>query len=425
MSSIQRPSLLTGLTTLSVSISLLMSGCTPPSVNPELKAETSIKGLVSTETSTSVDLAEAGELLMDPVNFPVATKLMNAALAADPENPKAQLYSSLLKVINVFRGAVPKFRPYAIARQDGAQYDSAVNSVPDYTKIRSPLQSFLMDKTAPVVTNNLELQDFILEWQKAFGELRQTAKKLRNQSITLKFNPMVWKDLTLERRQQFCFVVDQGDHRYAYDCKPNALEMIANEADFYAIQQWAAGMQMYLSMLTSYSVKNSELVEAYAKEGKRSQEEAMQFVKTLPGFLTLRKDSQLHLWGELGSDLLIAVRWVAANQASLCPYNSAERVRPDNLFQQGACIGDRDSFEAMFDLYMKAWNGPSEQTLADGKGKVLVDITALWRTPIQDLKTKFPAHLNNCGIGANFPDPTMGGILPNGDLNQLIDSECN
>ncbi|HRK02403.1 MAG TPA: hypothetical protein PLH57_07025, partial [Oligoflexia bacterium] len=52
--------------------------------------------------------------------------------------------------------------------------------------------------------------------------------------------------------------------------------------------------------------------------------------------------------------------------------------------------------------------------------EILMDVTALFRDPSRDLKSLLPNKFNRKGHAISYPDPTMGGLFPDGDLIERL-----
>jgi hypothetical protein len=106
-----------------------------------------------------------------------------------------------------------------------------------------------------------------------------------------------------------------------------------------------------------------------------------------------------------------------------------ENARPGQLFSEGACVTDQTEAERFLNQMNQILAGPMEMDMFEPETnrtfKSDVNVSVLWKKPIQDLKTHIPTRFNECGQGIEFADETLEGILPNGDLKRVVDTRCN
>lgn len=403
-------------------LGVLASGCSKKEENEDTKNKVNV--LTSSETA----LVEAGERLIDPINFPIADSLFDAALAASPGNVKARFYKTLLKPMMGYKGMLNRLRPWFKDNGKEAELDRFIRTNQWLTRAKSPLRDFLLAPAGAPIKSAVDYQTFLLDQQKALNEMRVFAKQNRDANITLGMYTWLWAGKISERYNDssFCRPVRDGDDFYM-NCPENLFEVQLAAPDLMAIQQYYAGMTLMTSIYTSYSVEGAETVDKILSNKALSMNEKADRVRGVKKFMTYRPDAQLGLIGEMGVDFASAARWVMANQNSFCPGGKAEGVRKGYLSENGFCVLDPKKEEDSLQLMEKFLVGPQVVEWDNGQGgkeSVKVNYSVIWKSPIQDLKTHIPLEYNECGKGVRFADNTIGGILPDGDLNRFIDTKC-
>lgn len=403
-------------------LGVLASGCQKKDENEGDKNKVNV--LTSSETA----LVEAGERLIDPVNFPIADSLFDAALAANPGNVKARFYKTLLKPMMNYKGIVNRVRPWFKDNGKEAELDRFVRTNQWLTRVKSPLRDFLLGAGGAPIKTVYDYQTFMLEQQKAMNDMRVFAKQNRDSGITLGMYTWLWAGKIGERYNDssFCKPVREGDDYYM-NCPENTLEIQIAAPDMMAIQQYYAGVSLFMNFYTSYSIEGAEQVDKILSNKSLSAIEKANRVRGVKNFMTYRPDAQLTLVEELGVDFIAATRWVMANQNSFCPGGKSQGIRKGYLSENGVCVLDPTQQEDSLRLMEQVLSGPRIHEWQDDLGnkqKLNLNVSVLWKSPIQDLKAHIPLEFNECGKGTRYADNTLGGILPDGDLVRVIDTKC-
>lgn len=403
-------------------LGVLASGCGKKEDSDDSKNKVNV--LTSSETA----LVEAGERLIDPINFPIADQLFDAALTANPGNMKARFYKLLLKPMMNYKGMLNRVRPWFKDNGKEAELDRFIRTNQWLTRAKSPLRDFLLAPAGAPIKAAVDYQTFLLDQQKALNEMRVFTKQNRDANITLGMYTWLWAGKISERYNDstFCKPVREGNDYYM-NCPENLFEVQLGTPDLMAIQQYYAGVTLFMNFYTSYSIEGIEQVDKILSNKSLSTIEKANRVRGVKGFATYRQDSQLTLIEELGVDFAAASRWVIANQSSFCPGGKSQGIRKGYMLENGLCVLDPKKEEDSLQLMEKFLAGPQvvEWDNANGvKEKATVNYSVLWKSPIQDLKAHIPLEFNECGKGVRFADNTLGGILPDGDLERFIDKKC-
>jgi hypothetical protein len=156
-------------------------------------------------------------------------------------------------------------------------------------------------------------------------------------------------------------------------------------------------------------------IRAHGPKGHMTAEEVTNLLREFPDLLTLEHDNEL---GEVAKNATAAIKNTLAlddMKSELCSGKS--RNEKTSLFFP-ICL----DIEMVNSLRMGAdlLAGPKEIVLGqDDSGqdvKILIDLTKVLKTPIADIKALLPVSFDNDGNPVDYPDQTMGGLFPNGDL---------
>jgi len=170
-----------------------------------------------------------------------------------------------------------------------------------------------------------------------------------------------------------------------------------NAADLVALKQEAAAEILYASIYSSY---NLDGLMAYAKEiegNKLSILEQNKLMKEKVD-LNLMPGHGLSEIRELGSDFVVAAKWVQKNQDSLCPNNGKGMTveRKGMLFEKGLCVDNATQLEKSLAFIEAALKGTFDVPMGgDAAAPVIkhVNIFAFLDQPPKNMGMLFPVYL--------------------------------
>jgi hypothetical protein len=145
----------------------------------------------------------------------------------------------------------------------------------------------------------------------------------------------------------------------------------------------------------------------------------------------LRADNSMRLVRELGADFSAASKWALERQYSLCPYgqDSKKIQRKGFLFNKGLCVESTDeSTEALEQLDRALAGTITHNYISEDTGEqksVVISPFAIFDNPVSDLRDLAPTSVDACDKATAFADPTLGGLLPNGDAIEHLKTKCN
>ena len=178
----------------------------------------------------------------------------------------------------------------------------------------------------------------------------------------------------------------------------------------------------FIRLKTAYNILGSdeaikEIQAAYERkkaQGKKlSTRDVVRALRHYDDLFTLADDHQLP---ELANSVVQVLRHALdlhtmRNEICNNPHRQ-KRVFPS------ICIGlsALDSIELALDLLA----GPTEILIGENEyGEpvtLYVDVTPVVQNPSKDLKDLLPTNFDYKGEPVSFPDPSMGGLFPNGDF---------
>jgi hypothetical protein len=376
-------------------------------------------------------LADASEQLLSVQGFDYANEVADLALEQDPSNVKAQFVKAILGPIMAQKGIVARVAPLAALDPNGQdQYTEALAQID--AKPNSTLKTFALDGQ-PDIKNEADVQAHLDAVSNAFGAIRRFAKDNKAASITMNGTDILFQAL-YQRHLGLCTVTYKETYNYTYSCPSEVamLQTTIDRGDLEVIQQYAAGMELYLSLYNSYNLTGAITVgqaEATKKGQVLNPKDLMDQLLATPNFGTLRANSGFVKIKSLGADAITGLRWVMANQAKLCPMGSENpRNRIGALVNTGLCVESSKQTQvnngirkveaamngAVFPITMQTSAGPTQTTI---KPSAILD------TPIANLRSLGPVSFSACGKVASLGDGSLGGLFPQKDLNTYLQQD--
>ncbi|MES3038802.1 MAG: hypothetical protein V4736_12915 [Bdellovibrionota bacterium] len=415
-----------------ITISTLV-GCTNANQDiNKMSGSIDAAAIVADSKSTPADkaerLARSAEQLLSYQGFAYASDIAEAALELDPNNLRAKLVKAIVAPLMAHKGIIARVAPLAAKNQKAKEaYDKYLADL-DTTVANSTLKAFLLDGQ-PDINSEADLQAYFDSAAEGFAALRIFAKENKDQTIRIMSTDAMFQTLG-DRFSNLCVVTQTGYWQYEYNCPSptHALEIEFSRADFEALQQMAAGNELYLSMYNSYDIAGTIDV-ALSHEGQAANLSAQTVLEEVlkdPKFGQLRAGNGFQKIRSLGVDAISAIRWMMANQSSLCPMGlSSPRNRVGSLIDKGFCITSKAAVTTARDLKKieGALAGDKVQVLFyDQKGvPYRTDMSAaIIDRPVADLHLLAPVSIGKCGYVNSIADETGGGLFPNKDANKVL-----
>lgn len=377
------------------------------------------------EDMDSEQMALAGEQLISTWNFMLADKVFNWSLTKDPNNKRAQFYSALLKPFMLTKGLGVRLRPYLRNNGGTEGLENNLKNLPE-----SPLKAFLMDGTEDI-NNTKDIQKLLVQTRDAWNDFRKFLIANQSMSIVLNMNPSTFQDQISKNISSGCKIEENTERNVVVNCDyAHAFQKKVNAADLLALRQMAASYVLYLSIYTSYSLDGFDALAKIDNGNMTEQERNDYFEHRMPGAGQLRKDNNLSLIPNLGSDFLAAARWVVQYQQNLCPQRTSigNNKRPGHLVDGSSfCVENVSKAEKDLQMLEATLRGPIEFVMPTKKGlkkSSQVDYMALFNKPVEDLRSLLPSSYNSCGKAVTLRDKTVGGLFPLADAEEFMIENC-
>ncbi len=400
------------------------------------------------------ELALAGEQLVGPYTFMLANRVFDQALAKDPKNQRANFYKAFIKPFMAYKGIVQRIRPLVKEFGNEDQLQKDLNKIPD-----SSFKDFITQGGGPSITDAEQAQKFLTEVRNGYNEFRSYLKSNPEMELNLNLNPHLFEEAIRRKMYNSCRIswsggsgnaidgrdlsdsqieyLDSNQDYYDYECDPSMMARVGvNAADVKVMQQYAAGIVLYLTPYTSYKFDGlKKLVKLNMERSQSGQQplpaqEVQSVLESNPEFGKLRGDQSMTVVTDLGSDFSAAWKWANENQHALCPNlaNEWEVKRPNMLVENGICVGDKFESRDNLKLFDDILAGSTRQVIrkADGQRvETAVDPMIVFKSPIANLRDIAPASYNACGKAETLRDNSLGRILPEGNAKSvLLDGNC-
>jgi hypothetical protein len=93
---------------------ILTSACTKEKI---IEKEKPVEKIMATDQSDAETMALAAEQLLGSWNFPIGIKILDQALAKDPNNQRALFYKYLtMPLVKSFKGYVSRMKPITLKK---------------------------------------------------------------------------------------------------------------------------------------------------------------------------------------------------------------------------------------------------------------------------------------------------------------------
>lgn len=408
---------------LCTSLTLALSAC-----SPEDKKTDKVR-ITATEQMDAEELAQAGEQLVTPYTLHLANHVFTKALEKDPGNKKAQFYSAFLKRFTVFEGLLKRVRPYAEKYGNIEQLNRTIKDLPKH-----PLRDFLLKNNPEKgdIRNLADIQGLLMDYRDAIEEFRQFIAKNPDLTLELYLNPLLFQNQIEENKMNNCVVVDSKDTQTLADVECDFSEIALtriNIADLMVLKQVSAGEVLYYTLYTSYSVNGIDDLLKKNDEKEMTSEEMFTALEAIPGALTLNKRQSMTSVRKLGSDFGVALKWAMKYQESLCPRDANGNVQKRKGFLiSDICVEDKQEANRTLATLEKVLAGTMKVELGENDQKLTknINVITLFDKPVNDLRRLMPKTWNAEGTTAtSFRDKTLGGLMPDGDADDLLKQSSN
>ena len=389
---------------------------------PEKKALETEKDALKTaiegkKPEAAVKYADLGETVFFERGPAPADELFDKAIAQDPKNSKAVFYSAFIKILVAMTGYSTRVEPL-LSRRDldhlkETRDEMARIDSPDFNKwYNQPrtgaanfknmheVQRFARTELLPVIQNSVTALKAIDS--RALPKLRFSFRKFRN---------------PVDRQSAFekgrCLVrADSG-----WECQSNGGTDSVVELDAMDLKTVTHGLMAvadYLRINTAYSLDGWELARHAIHKGM-TDAQTITALKAVPMLLVLERDEQLETLKDSAFETLKHAEELGSLSTDLC--QNRDRSRSNVLFRS-ICL--QSEFLENVKTGLRLLEGPGEFELGrdehDRPIRIAINIPAVIRKPPGDLKSLLADKFDGEGRAVGYPDPTLAGLFPNGDI---------
>lgn len=337
---------------------------------------------------TAEQLALQAEQSIARADFERAFNEASAAVALDPQNVRGRLWKAALAPSMELKGSLSRVRPLAMKNPvRAANYKREVESL---RKKASVFAAFLLNGPEDI-SSERDVQELIARVIAKTNSFRLELKALKNESLKI-----------------------EGSGRR------RSVEL--NPADFEAASLMVAAYQVSISALNSYDLTGAtDLLEA---KGKVKTQQMIESALRNPQFGKLRDGRALTIIPEITRDAVLAARTAQVYYNDLCPQGSARaKSRPGKLFHFGLCVEPTDSVDTLLRTIEYVATHNSMLITFEGGESVMTNVPMYIANPIADLREVAPIAYDNCGEVVAVSDATLRGLIPRGELANLLKSQ--
>jgi hypothetical protein len=419
---------------------LTFSGCTKSVTAPQAVSEKDVAALTAagkTQQAAAED-ARIGELLMMPEGFQYADQMFDKALALDPNNAKANIYKSVTEPMMALKGYIARVEPLMNRKDTRALErlrqnirnlnmpeldDYSENLASGQTSFQNyhDVQRFMRTQVLPAMqdgVDRLNRVDASTPIQFNFTPARALIDPTRKTY----YYSYGYSSCTNDPTQGWRCTEDEGTYESSDKQLPNLY--FVDRYDLKIMKASMLAMVDSIRLATAFSSEGSEdaLKQIKAVSDIRqedgtdlSSQDVIQILNSYPALFTLESDQQL---GAIAGSAAQALQYgmeLANLQDTLCKGTSRDAT--NSLISPICFEADTvSSLQTGLDLIA----GPKVVSIGtdeDGNDvNILMDVNAILNHPPQDLKTLLPNQFDKLGNPTQYPDPTMAGLFPNGDI---------
>lgn len=388
--------------------------------------------------------ARMGELLLMPEGFQYADEMFGKALELDPNNNKANFYKAVTEPAMLGKGFIPRIERLLTEE----------NNLRDVEKLRQDIEKLDMPELSDFAKNlpanekaflsYYDVQRF--ERERLLPALKVAADRLSKIDVSktpleLRINPDRLKTDPVRRESSYSYQYEYCNNNNGYfQCQENhyngsygdpKLPTVyhVDKHDLKIIQSSYSAMIAAVQVGTAYSHKDIEFAIRRLKGltslrenddyQRVTAEDVTNLLREFPELFTLEKDNELaQVAGNVSAVLKNALSFNDL-KSELC--KGKARTTKNALFVPICLTSDMvDSLKLGVDLLA----GPKEIVLGQDSSnrdvRIMVDLTKILKTPPADLKALLPVSFDDNGNPVNYPDTTMGGLFPNGDIIEKL-----
>lgn len=373
----------------------------------------------------SEKMAKLAEKLVRANTIQVAHRVAFQALELNQWNTRAQFVLKMTAPIMELKGIYTRVLPIvSVHPKKYREYKNYLKQIREWSVETPDFVGFLMDGQ-PDLHRESEVQDVVENYVERTDELRDWLKENRKQDFAYTYY------IPGAVQVPACTATEKATGVWQLDnCNRGVISKTVklNMADFEAIRQIAAGIQVYAAMATAYSVDGIMKAGGGLPAEGDTQKAKYESFSAIKGLGQLRNTKFFVLAPKVMSDFVVGYRVAKKLNSELCPAGDEQSdSRKGMLFHRGVCsdkLENGDRLIATLDLLARGKIAPMTFEVANGaKTDVEMDLKTFIRQPPKDLRDLGPAKFNKCGQVEALADGTVAGLFSKGELNEILAHE--
>jgi hypothetical protein len=410
-----------------VALSLTLNACTP-SVKDGSVTNVSASLIDSSnlpENAKAEEFAKAAEKLLTAQGFSEADQLATKALEKDPKNLRGGFIKVLLAPIVLQKGIVARIKPLAErVPQTKKNYENYLVDLKNNETLGN-IRAYVLEGPADISTET-QLQDHLDKIRMSLQNLRLFAREHKNQELTVEATTYLVPNLT-ERYARACEIKETANLEWQLVCPgpETRTHVTLARADWELLQYFASYLEMAVALGDAYDLTGAaDVAKVFSAEENPAPEKVYAKLLENPKFGTLRGEAALKSIQAIGLEFVGGLRWISANQKTLCPTGewNNPRNRVGMWVNTGVCLPS-SYIDPMAEALAKTFKGEPTQITSESKGVAYTASTnyvALFNHPPKDLRAFGKVEFNACGSLIAVEEKTFAGVFPDGDANKVL-----
>lgn len=398
-------------------------------------------------------LIRSAEKLMHPAGYVYALEILDEVLKREPKNKRALLYKAIIQPFTYFKGVYSRLLPF-VKEKMPHRYEETYAHANRHPE--GGLRDFLYAEGTPF-QNEEEISDYLNGFVEHLEVSRQFFKANKNIVTTIRMNSITkdsyYNNCTVKKLNEGVYHAPQCDGLVSK-------RMDVNRADMELLQVFTAGMQIYMTLASGYSMEGAIQVEAHDfNHGFETDLERLNYMKSLGTLGKLKNNNLFKSIRKLGADIVTSFKWAKKLERHLCDFGRGNKKnRPGAFFSKGYCLTELtgessynspDLILAMLDLSVQGKdpgqievnvnNHPNAHGHVNEDPRYRKEYTySQWgygswnylkKTTVDPFKPfdnmpeeawSFIPDYNECGWPKDIADPTFRGLFPEGDGLEII-----
>jgi hypothetical protein len=387
--------------------------------------------------------ARLGELLLMPEGLQYADQMFDLALQENPKSAKANLYKAETGIMMTGQGFLSRIERLVVKDKDVKALEEVRQKITDYKQ--QEVNDFAT--VIPAGENPFVTYYDVQRWERekllpaVLAAVDHLSQIDATNPIELNLNPARLsmdptrsvESYSENTYESSCYNDPQtgwtcneynSSHSGTWSSPQLPTQYFLDRHDIKIFHAAYVAIANTIRIGTAYSQKDIEFVirRLRAIRSIRSDDrepltpqDITGVLMEFPALLTLESDNQLSLVAQSSTEALKDGLELASLRTELC--EGKGRTAKNSLIRPICIAADEaDALQMGVDLLA----GPTQVNMGidpnGAKVMILTDVTQILTNSPKDLKAFLPTSFDDNGYPVVYPDPTMGGLFPNGDV---------